>query len=37
MCTSLTNLILFFYVTLFVKRPLGTKGLISRLDVWFPK
>jgi hypothetical protein len=37
---NLTNLIfffLFFYVTLFVKRPFGTKGLISELDVWFPK
>ncbi len=28
---------LFFYVTLSVKRPLATKGLISVLDVWFPK
>jgi hypothetical protein len=28
---------LFFNVTLFVKRPFGTKGLISELDVWFPK
>jgi hypothetical protein len=40
MCISLTNLIfffLFFYVTLFVKRPLATKGLISELDVWFLK
>jgi hypothetical protein len=31
------DFVLIFYVTLFVKRLLGTKGLISQLDVWFPK